>query len=412
MNQNSNHFQLNVDRDLIPQGIASQRILEIRVQAPASATQNERPRLNLALVLDRSGSMSGDKLNYVKQAAKHVLNLLQEQDSVALVAYDDEINLLSPSIKVTSTNRREIIRRISQLEPGGSTNLSGGWLAGCQEAASTAQDGTINRTLLLTDGLANAGIIDLEELAQHAKELSRRGISTSTFGVGEGFNEHLLEAMSNQGGGNFYYIDTPKAIPDLFLREFKELAAVTASDVEISLDFPSIWYLKVPGGWRTQFSEGNLRIFLGNLVSGQTQEIYIKLAIPLTSNLSELVLNATVSGKAENGTQFENQVQVVIRYAEQAKVEATPQKRELVERFALVFLAEIATDALKMERHGENNKASQLLIQTIEEYRKFMSPDEVVKFLNMAERMKRGMEEHDRKQSHYNSYNQKRGREQ
>ena len=218
--------------------------------------------------------------------------------------------------------------------------------------------------------------------------------------------------MSNQGGGNFYYIDTPKAIPDLFLREFKELAAVTASDVEISLDFPSIWYLKVPGGWRTQFSEGNLRIFLGNLVSGQTQEIYIKLAIPLTSNLSELVLNATVSGKAENGTQFENQAQVVIRYAEQAKVEATPQKRELVERFALVFLAEIATDALKMERHGENNKASQLLIQTIEEYRKFMSPDEVVKFLNMAERMKRGMEEHDRKQSHYNSYNQKRGREQ
>ncbi len=412
MKQNINQFQMDVDRDLIPQAVPSQRILEIRVQAPTCVDQTERPHLNLALVLDRSGSMSGDKLNYVKQAAKHMLTLLQEQDSVALVAYDDEINLLSPSIRVTSTNRREIIRRISQLEPGGSTNLSGGWLAGCQEVASTAQDGTINRTLLLTDGLANAGIIDLEELAQHAKELSRRGISTSTFGVGEGFNEHLLEAMSNQGGGNFYYIETPKSIPDLFLREFKELAAVTASDVEISLNFPSNWILQVPGGWRTQFTEGRLRIFLGNLVSGQTQEIYIRLAIPATANLSELALNASVSGKAENGLQFENQAQVIIHSVEQARVDAASQKRELVERFALVYLAEITTEALKLERHGEKDKANLLLLRTIEEYREFMSPDEIGKFQNMAERMKHGMDELDRKQSHYISYNQKRSKEQ
>ena len=412
MNKNFNQFQMNVDRDLVALGVPSERILEIRVQSPVSVDQNERPHLNLALVLDRSGSMGGDKLDYVKQAARHVLNLLQEQDSVALIAYDDEINLLSPSIKVTSINRTEITRRIAQLEPGGSTNLSGGWLAGCQEAASAAQEGTINRTLLLTDGLANAGIIDLEELAQHAKELSRRGISTSTFGVGEGFNEHLLEAMSNQGGGNFYYIDTPKAIPDLFLREFKELAAVTASEVEISLTFPSNWVLQVPGGWRTQFSEGKLRIFLGNLVSGQTQEIYIKLVVPATRNLGEMVLTASVTGKAENGLQVENQTQVIVRSVEQAEVEAAPQRQEIVKRFTLVYLAEIATEALKLERHGEREKASQLLIKTIAEYHVFMSPVEIDKFQNMAERMKHGMDERDRKQSHYTSYNQKRGREQ
>ena len=412
MNQNSNLFQMDVDRELIARGVPSQHILEIRVQAPKSAGHDKRPHLNLALVLDRSGSMSGDKLSYVKKAAKHVLTLLQEQDSVAVVTYDDEVDLVSPSVSVTDENRREITRRISLLKTGGSTNLSGGWFAGCKEAAATAGEGTLNRALLLTDGLANAGIIDLEELARHAKELSRRGISTSTFGVGEGFNEHLLEAMSNQGGGNFYYIDTPQAIPDLFLREFAELAAVTASDVEISLNFPSTWKLEVPGGWRTHFSEGNLRIFLGNLVSGQTQEIYIRLAIPSAGEPAEMALNATVSGKGENGSLFENKAQVVILYAEQAKVDAAPQKREIVERFALVYLAEIANDSLKLERHGENDKASRQLIHTTEEYRNFISREEAQKFQEMADRMKRGMEEHDRKQSHFNTYNQKRGKQQ
>ena len=410
MNKNTIHFQMDADRDLIAPEVLSQRILKICVQAPITVDPSERPHLNLALVLDRSGSMSGEKLNYVKQAAQHVLNLLQEQDSVAIVAYDDEINLLSPGARVTSSQRTELIRRISQLEPGGMTNLSGGWLAGCKEVASAAQEGTINRTLLLTDGLANAGIVDLEELAQQSKELSKRGVSTSTFGVGEGFNEHLLEAMSNQGGGNFYYIGTPKEIPDLFLREFKELAAVTAREVEITLDFPPQLKLQVPGGWRTEFSAGRLHIFLGNLFSGQTQEIYIRLISPPTDNLSELVLNANVSGKGENGLRFENQAQIIIRYADQTKVEAAPQKREIMEHFALVYLAEITTEALKVERQGERDEASRLLMDVIEEYREYVNPDEVVKYSRTTERMARGMAEADRKQTHSAAYRDKRSK--
>ncbi len=412
MNKNIIQFQMDTDRNLIAQDMPMERILEIRVQAPVSIDQHDRPQLNLALVLDRSGSMSGEKLNFVKQAARHVLNLLQDQDDVALVAYDDQINLLSPSSKATSNNRQEIIRRVGQLEPGGSTNLSGGWLAGCQEAASAAQDGTVNRTLLLTDGLANAGIVDLEELARHAKELSRRGISTSTFGVGEGFNEHLLEAMSNQGGGNFYYIDKPSSIPDFFLREFKELAAVTAWDVEVILDFPPDLHLQVPGGWRHEFVKGRLRIFLGNLFSGQTQEIYTKLMIPALSNADDLILKANVSGKGEKGQPFGELAEVIFQVAEQAKVANAPQNRAMLERFALVYLAEIANEALKLERHHENSKAGLLLTNCIAENREYLKQEDAERYLQMAERMKRGMDEMDRKQSHYNAYNQKRSREQ
>ena len=268
---------VNIDQDLIAREVPSQRVLEIAVQAPDASNQAARPRLNLALVLDRSGSMSGEKLEYVKQAALHVLDMLQEQDQVALVVFDDQINLLSSSVPVTAQNRNNLQERISSVRSGGSTNLSDGWLAGCKEIADHAENGMINRALLLTDGEANAGITDLEELAKHARELSARGISTSTFGVGMGFNEHLLEAMSNQGNGSFYYIQTPSQIPDLFAREFKELSAITARNVKIALTIPAQVDATVLGGWRFEKGSGKLHIDLIDLYAGRKQEVYVKL---------------------------------------------------------------------------------------------------------------------------------------
>ncbi len=410
MSQNTLQLHLNTDADLIAREVPSQRVLEISVQAPLAANQSSRSQLNLALVLDRSGSMSGEKLDFVKLAARHVLDLLEEQDHVALVAYDDEINLLSPSTPVTKDNRIELKRRISNIEPGGSTNLSDGWLAGCQEVASAAQEGTLNRAMLLTDGLANAGITDLEELAQHARELSRRGISTSTFGVGQGFNEHLLEAMSNQAGGNFYYIATPNEIPDLFLREFRELVAVTARDVEIIVEAPPHVNIQVLGGWRVDFSEGRLRIFLGNLFSGQTQELFIKLLNPPLGELNELVFTVKIFGKGETGQLYEDRAEFAFQYADQDKVEAAPRKRDVLERFARVDLAEAANEALKLERLGENDKASRLLTQSIEDNRPYIESSQADEYQRMSQIMKHGMDEADRKQSHYNTYTQKRQR--
>ena len=412
MTENNLKLHLDTDQNLIPQDIPAQRVIEISLHAPVSTGSNNRPHLNLALVLDRSGSMSGEKLEYVKLAAKHVLDMLQEQDRVAMVAYDDEISVLSTSVPVTSSNRNELKRRVSSLEIGGSTNLSDGWLAGCKEAASAAQEGTLNRSLLLTDGLANAGITDLEELAMHARELSRRGISTSTFGVGEGFNEHLLEAMSNQGGGSFYYIENPRTIPELFLREFKELSTVTARDVEIALDFPPQVSLQVLGGWRTEVTADQMRIYLGNLVSDQTQEIYIKLLTPPAGENSQLKFTAHIFGKGENGEILEVQDEISFRYENRETVEAEPRKRDVLERFGQVDLAETANEALKLERNGENEKASRMLQRSIDENASYIEPEKAKDYQHMAERMRRGMDESDRKASHYNTYNQKRRRQQ
>jgi len=411
MKKNTLNLHLSTDKDLIPRDVPAQRVLEISVQAPVSETQVSRAPLNLALVLDRSGSMHGAKLDYVKQAAAHVVDLLQEGDQVAIVSYDDEIQVLSPSVHGTGQNRQELKRLIQHIHTGGSTNLGGGWLAGCQEAASAAGEGTLNRALLLTDGLANVGITDLEELSGHAKELSRRGVSTSTFGVGLDFNEHLLEAMANAGGGNYYFIESPLGIPDLFVKEFKELAAVTARDVELTISIPPHVTVEVLGGWKNELSGGRLRIDLGSLFSGQSQEIYLKLLTPPSDSQEELVVHAKLLGKIQSGEVCEDQAAVSFRYVEAEMLAAAPRNREVMLRFALVNLAEVANQALKLERHGETERASALLKQAIEEYREFLDPLELERYERLAERMQRGMQEYDRKQSQYTSYSQRRRRD-
>ncbi len=411
MNANNLKLHLDIDQELIPREVPAQRVLAIRLNAPQSISTASRPALNLALVLDRSGSMDGEKLAYVKQAALHVLDLLQDTDRAALVAYDDEVTLLAHSVPMTRENRAELKHCVQAIQTGGSTNLSGGWLTGCQEAAAAAREGSLNRALLLTDGLANVGIQDPEALAGHARELSIRGVSTSTFGVGRGFNEHLLEGMSNQGGGNFYYIETPSEIPVIFQREFKELAAVTARDVEIVLDLPPQVSIQVLGGWRVEQKDGQMRIFIGSLTSGREQEIYLKLLIPPASGPAELRIQTRVLAKGEGEQVFDQQAEVTFRYAGQAEAEAAPRNRLVLERFARVDLAETANEALKLERRGENQKANQLLRSAVAASAPYAAPSVVKEYEQMSDRMKHGMDEDDRKQSHYHTYAQKRQRE-
>ncbi len=410
MEKNSLKLSLNSEQTLIAREVPSQRVLEIIVQAPTIETTKSRPPLNLALVIDRSGSMSGEKLEYAKQAAVFVIDRLEENDRCALVAYDDQVQLLSPSIKMTGANRNEMKRLIRDIRIGGSTNLSGGWLQGCHEVAEAAEETTINRTLLLTDGLANVGITDLEELAMHARELATRGVTTSTFGMGLGFNEHLLEAMSNQGRGNFYFIESPMQIPDIFLKEFNELATITASDVEIELEIPAQVNVELLGGWANEKKDGKFRIFAGNFYSGQNQEIYLKVLTPPANDKNELDFSARVMTKDENGKVIEDKATWVFKYSDAESVQQEDRKQDVLERYASVEMADRSTEALKLERAGEREKAHRLMNSSIMANEAFLSEDNLDKYNLLSNRMKRGLDETDRKTSQYNAYQEKRRR--
>ena len=410
MSTNSIQFQILSEQSLISREVPSQRILELQIQSPKAKTTTNRSPLNLAIIIDKSGSMSGSRLEYAKQAAIFVTERLEAKDRVALITFDDQVEVLSPSILMTEENKKALKQKISEIRFGGTTNLGGGWLTGCQQIAEVSAENSIIRAVLLTDGHANVGIVDIEELSTHARELAKRGISTSTFGVGHGFNEHLLEAMSNQGRGNFYFIEAPMGIPDIFLKEFKELSSITAGDVEIELEIPKQISYEILGGWAHEVKDKKLTIFVGNLFSEQSLEIYIKVLTPPSASATELLIKGKIRAKDENGQVSETASSLSFTYSKQEAVKSEPRKHDLLERFATVELADRTTEALKLERCGEREKASRMMNQTIMENMPYLSPAQAAKYQNMSDRMKRGMEEGDRKTTQYDSYREKRRR--
>jgi len=397
------HLSIQSDLDLVSKTSETERILEIEVQAPEAAQKRERLPLNLAIVLDRSGSMQGEKLSYVKEAGIHLLDLLEEQDSVAVVVYNDHVDVLSLSVLMTTANRLALKAALQGVECRGNTCLSGGWLAGCQAVAEVARENSINRVLLLTDGLANAGIIDLEELARQSKELCDRGVSTSTFGVGMGFNEHLLEAMANQGGGNFYFIESPLDIPIIFQKEFKDLAAVTARDVEITLDIQPQIQAHVLGNWRTLRAKSELRISLGNMYSGRKVSLYVRLTVPALDT-NGFTIHGLARGKGESGNLFEARAEAAFRSLSKEDLEKATPMAEVLERFARVAMADAATEALKLDREGKRQEALTYLGTTSEEHRRHLGQSHMSSYDALHMNMARGMDEGERKRRHSEEY--------
>ncbi len=398
-------FTLKLDQQLTPFDTASERILEITLQAPEATSSFRRPALNLALVLDRSGSMAGEKLDFVKKAASHVVGLLSDKDRLALVDYDQEVRVLLNSVLLDHETRPVLNHSIRSIQSGGMTNLSGGWLTGCQEITAGVGNGTFTHALLLTDGLANVGITNHDDLKTHARELARRGISTSTFGVGADFDQHLLEDMADQGEGVFRFIESPADIPAIFESVFKDLLTIYAHEVELTITFPPELSAAVFGDYRMDNPEpGKLRIYLGSLSAGKKREVYIKFTVPPGIADTELPLKASLRAKDEQGKLLELHAGLGIQRvtAEAARAAATDEK--LLERFAMVDVGNSSSEALRLEKIGRRMEASELIKRSLERQRPHLNPETQQRYTNLSARAAVGMDEIDRKRSQYDSY--------
>jgi Ca-activated chloride channel homolog len=268
-------IDVRTDRHLIRARARTERHLLVEVVAPTVERDPSRlrPPVNLAFVLDRSGSMGGqDKLSLAKQAVMESIHRLDDEDRFSVVVYDSEIDVVLPAGHAGGDARRLAAERLRPVQPRGSTALHGGWVTGCNEVAGGLGQG-VNRVLLLTDGLANVGIQDPGELGRQAQELRVRGITTSTFGVGRDFDEHLLQAMADNGGGNFYFIGDLAQMRDHITSEVGDTLEVVARDVVLELDVPVGVEVAALSAFRAERHGRILKVHLGDLVSGQVVQV-------------------------------------------------------------------------------------------------------------------------------------------
>jgi len=207
--------------------------LQIGVQAREAGDEQVTP-LNLALVIDRSGSMDApDKWPYLQQSLRVFFRSLDPDDIVAVIGYDDQAEVVLPAQRVG--DRRWIEQTIKLLYPRGTTNLHAGLMLGFQEVDKNFDIRRNNRVILLTDGIANRGVTDPDQIAREALAYNERGIYLSTIGLGLDFNDQLLSQLARQGKGAYHFVDSAEEMDKVFRREVAGLVEKVAREVAVTV---------------------------------------------------------------------------------------------------------------------------------------------------------------------------------
>lgn len=197
-----------------------------------------RTAINLCLVIDRSGSMEGMPLEFVKQACNYVVDMLTPNDVLSIVTFEETVDILMAPQRVTT--KQPIKDGISRLMAGNTTNLYDGLSVSLQQVIAGTEGNRATRMVVLTDGDPTAGIKDFPSLVNLAGEIKQKGISCTFLGFGPDYNEELLAGMAKRAGGTYRYIDRPETIPDVFRGELDKLMTTVARNVSLTLK-PARW---------------------------------------------------------------------------------------------------------------------------------------------------------------------------
>ena len=358
---------VRTDRQLIRAHGRSERFVLIEVVAPTVPPDPERRRspVNLAFVVDRSGSMAGrGKLDLAKQAVEEALARLERDDRFGVVVYDDRVDVVAPSDRASAAVKRRASDALLGVDPRGSTDLASGWLTGCEQVAEHLAEAGVNRCLLLTDGLANVGITDGGQLAHHAAELRARGVGTTTFGVGEDFDESLLQALADAGGGHFYFIGSLPEIRDHITSEVGETLEVVARDVVIDVTAPESIEIEALSPFRLERRGSRTSIRIGDLVSGQVLRVLLRVRFPYGEVGREIGALVSIADRDEA---FRRTMPALAplplawAYADHAANDRQPREREVDRAVAGVFAARARQEAVRLNRAGQFDAARRAL---------------------------------------------------
>lgn len=321
-----------------------------------------RTSMAVALVIDRSGSMAGDKIINARAAATALIQNMADGDVVAIYAYDDVVDQLAPPTVVTETSRAALMMAVQRLYARGSTNLHGGLVTGFGALSGPAAERPVRRVVLISDGQANVGPSTPSEVGQAAATAAASGISTTAIGVGLDYNEALLDAVAIRSGGRFYHLMEPAQLAGILRTELNALEATVARNVILELTpAPGVQILGASGADLTR-SGASAFLNVGDLLSQQSRQIVIPLNIPTSGPAQQSAAQVTLNyRRAETDEGLTSTNQVVYTLATSTAEVSSRVRPELAVAVEQYRASQAQLEAARLVGQGQNARAADVL---------------------------------------------------
>ncbi len=331
-------------------------LLELSVALPEAGV--DRHPIDLALVIDRSGSMSGEPLAAAKAAAREAVRMLLPGDCVAVVAFDDAIYVPMPLTGVTG-GTSHIDAAIGAIASGGSTNLFGGWAEGMSQVIGAVAPDRVTRVALLSDGHANHGLTDPGRIAADVAEAARLGVSTSVFGFGRHYDEVLLRGVADAGGGNYLFIEDVSQTVEAFQQELASVSALRGRNLRLSVEGRGV-RIGLPGAEKPHGAASSA-VALPPLIGGLPFDRLVTLEFQPQASLDAVVLgwDDVLSGVRE-----ELRVHLALEAASATRFAALPSDERVLAMRRALDIAKLKREAAAAAERNDA-PAARMLVRRI-----------------------------------------------
>lgn len=376
-----------LDRGVLPADARNTAVVKITLDAPPPPEKKERPPVNLCLVLDRSGSMSGQKIEKAKSAAIEAVRRLDRNDIVSLVIFDHEVETLVPA--QSAGNSEWIESRIRGITSRGNTAIYGGVSQGAAEIRKHAGGRYVSRIILMSDGLANVGPSSPGDFGRLGVSLLKEGVSVTTVGVGTDYNEDLMTKLAQGSDGNTYFVEDSGDLPRIFAAELGEVLSVVAREVKIIIKCTEgVRPVRIIGREGVVHGE-TVELYLNQLYGGQEKYALIEVEVPPTAHEQTRDL-CTARVDYENALTQKSGAATVsaqARFSRDEKAVADSVCVPVQKEWFANRIAVAKDEAVELSDKGERAKAAQVLKGVSYEYKKFAEQNAMPAAVQEAEKL-------------------------
>jgi len=294
-------------------------VCELEAPKMVREENEQEARINLALVLDTSGSMHGDPLQTAKQTALAIAELLSEEDVLTVVTFDSFTEVVLQKVTMSDEGKDLARRQISGIQTRGMTNLSGGWFEGAKQLSEVMEEDQdyVHHLILLSDGRANEGLLDVDKLCEHVSEMRELGMSTSCVGFSDNYEMRWLEKIAEAGGGRLHDAEHPQEIAEVLMGELGEVRQTVLEDVRVSLSGPEGVRVELLERYGTMPKSTGLEVVLGSLISQAKRSLVfvVTLTEGEVGSTIPLVLDSTYRVAGNEMNQRTDEITLDIEFA-------------------------------------------------------------------------------------------------